>query len=101
VLVYGTAPDGASLSYSARTDALGELQISVYYGQYTVVAGASGYYSVTQGLTVSSPSPGLNLTLAAVPIPANSGTGIWIAATLGLSAAGIGVLGVLVWGRRS
>ena len=101
ILVYGTALDGASLSYSARTDSLGELQLSLYYGQYTVVAGASGYYSLSQALMVGASSPALNLTLAPVPAPVGSGSGVWIAAALGLSAAGIGVLGVLVWGRRS
>ncbi len=100
VLVYGTAVDGAAVSYSGRADALGSLTLSVYYGQYTIVVEAPGFYSISPGATVAAPTLSLNYTLTAVPSPAGSNSGAWIAAALGISAAAVGILGVLVWGRK-
>ena len=100
VLIYGTAVDGAAVSYSGRGDALGSFAVSVYYGQYTVVVEAPGFYSVSPNVTLAAPVAALNLTLTPVPSPSGSSSGVWIAAGLGISAAAVAVLGVLVWGRK-
>lgn len=101
VVVYGTAADGASLSYAVRTDALGRASFTVYYGNYTVISEAVGYYSTSQPVSIQQASMALSMNLPPVPAPSTSDSGVWIAATLWVSAAAIGILGVFVWGRRA